>query len=338
VFIVKAQSPTDYSASLHQLNETMAVQFPPTNPPGHGKAHLSVNPSQFQTLSYAYPLKLISPDPHHTDNRVVQTLFLLSYGGGLVAGDSISLEIILDSASNLIILTQGSTKIFNTPDPHVVTNQTLNVRIHRGAALCYIPDPVQPFAKSAFAQKQRFHLSKNSSLCVCDWVTSGRPARGEIWSFWKYESRNEIWMDGQDGQDGQRLLIRDNMILDTSEHGEKLDHLGVYGTLILHGPVFASLCRFWLDEYTKMPRIGEKKWDDTVETLSTPRDEWRIKRLHHEAVNGVLWTAAQVRGCTVIKFGSRDVQGSRKWLHSMIQEDGTTETHFGERSTLCLRN
>jgi urease accessory protein len=327
----------------------MTALFPPTNPPGYGTVQLSAKPSQFRILSYAYPLKLISPTPIEvTTQRTVQTLFLLTYGGGLVAGDSVTLSIELDAATNLILLTQGSTKIFKTPDSTgPLTTQSVTAKLARNSALCYIPDPVQPFAKSAFAQKQRFELGSGASLCVCDWVTSGRPARDEIWAFWKYESGNEVWTMPDDGTLG-RLLLRDNMILDNDTdnrhiseplHGHKIDHLGVYGTLILRGPVFKGLGQFFIEEFRAMPRIGEKRWDDDDSTKVKPtaREEWRKQRLKHEAEESVLWTAAQVRNCTLIKFGSREVEGSRRWLRSMLVKEGTVEEHFGERSTLCLR-
>lgn len=325
----------------------MPVEFPPSNPPGYGIVELSSNPSQFRTLSYAYPLKLISPSPYRSDAAIIQTLFLLSYGGGLVAGDCIALDVTLDPHSNLILLTQGSTKIFKTPDPETVplTSQTLDVKLRRRSALCYIPDPVQPFSKSSFVQRQRFRVSKGASLCVCDWVTSGRPARGEIWGFWSYESRNEIWAVGEGRE--ERLLVRDNLVMDddaarTSRaepfHGSKVDNLGVYGTLILRGAVFKGLGEFFMAEFTAMPRIGEKTWDDDrSHAKPTQREEWRRQRLKQEGADGVLWTAALVRSCVVVKFGSREVEGSKKWLRSMISEEGSVESYFGERATLCLR-
>ena len=106
---------------------------------GHGAIHvanlahngtLSKAVAVLQTLEYQYPLKLVAPSPLTIATRSsstskeretaddhelsVFTVFMLSYGGGLVAGDAIDLTIRLDPGTRLNLLTQGSTKVFKT--------------------------------------------------------------------------------------------------------------------------------------------------------------------------------------------------------------------------------
>ena len=155
-----------------------------TSKPGHGCIVLSILPPhtpRLKTCSYQYPLKLVAPDPllvpshlsspssaasaevkKEEDNVLVHTVYLLSYGGGLVAGDSVHLSISLDPTTRLVLLTQGSTKIFISPSGDVVTRQVLTSQLGQGSALCYLPDPVQPFAHSAFEQTQIYHLEKHT--------------------------------------------------------------------------------------------------------------------------------------------------------------------------------
>lgn len=47
-------------------------------------------------------------------DKAIAALFIVGYGGGLVSGDSISLEIDVGSNSTLLLLTQGSTKVFKS--------------------------------------------------------------------------------------------------------------------------------------------------------------------------------------------------------------------------------
>jgi urease accessory protein len=284
-------------------------------------------------LAFSYPLKLISPSPVALPSGTVLTLFLLTYGGGLVAGDLICLDIKLDAATRLLLLTQGSTKIFKTPDPSVVSRQDMNVSIAAGAALCYIPDPIQPFKDSAFAQSQIYHLAGGASLCVCDWVCCGRPARGENWDFWTYASRNEVWT-----AKGEKLLLRDNVMIDASATSarEAFDNHGAFGTLILRGPAVERLGAFFLSEFELMPRIGEKKWDDEAKQPDAAETR-RAERLQRERDDGVLWTAVRTRGFVVVKFGSREVEGAKRWLRSLIRQDGSIEQAFGEGALLCLK-
>lgn len=341
----------------------MRNPFPPTaSSPGHGRVHLALLPpstSVLRTLTYQYPLKLISPAPvtvtsptNNDSSHQVHTLYILTYGGGIVAGDTLALRIDLDAATRLLILTQGSTKVFKSPAPSIVSRQDMNYYLQPSSALVYLPDPVQPFAQSAFEQTQRFHLhhlpgTSLAGICVLDWVCQGRKALGEDWDCWKYASKNEVLLSYDDDQKS-RLLLRDNVTLDASDQGisttlaQRMDGLGAFGTLILYGSIFESLCTFFMTEFKSIPRIGGRKWDTGNEDDDAIRDvdllEVRRKiRQKQEAVDGLLWTAAQVRGCVVVKFGAREVEGGKRWLRSMLETEGSIPAQFGERSLLCLR-
>jgi urease accessory protein len=321
-----------------------------TSKAGHGSIVLEVLPPDkpvLRTVSYQYPLKLVAPDPLPPPKiegkapRLVHTVFLLTYGGGIVAGDTIDLDIRFDSRTRLILLTQGSTKIFKTPDPLLVSRQHMTVHLSSDAALVYLPDPVQPFAQTAFAQSQIYHLkNEQGSLCACDWVTSGRSARGENWDIHEYKSRNEVWTSDDAGK--KRLLLRDNLILD--KHGQtgmalsaRMDGYSVFGTLIVRGPIFASLAQFFVDEFEALPRIGGRNWGDVVQPDLTPKEQRRHDRQQREKADGLIWSAANVRGFVLVKFASREVEGSRNWQRDMIREEGSVLDAFGERAVLCLK-
>lgn len=217
----------------------------------------------------------------------------------------------------------------------------MSVYLKADSALCYVPDPVQPFKDSAFEQSQKYYLdSQSASLCAVDWVSSGRSARGEVWDFWRYASRNEVWDVENEGK--RRLLLRDNLILDRRKGRhleERIDGLGIIGTLIIKGLVFEQLGSFFVNEFEVMPRIGIKKWDDDEETAPSTesRDGRRKIREKQEKADRLLWTAARIRGFVLVKFGAREVEGAKRWLRTMINEEGSVPLHFGDRSTLCLR-
>ncbi|ORY08582.1 urease accessory protein UreD [Clohesyomyces aquaticus] len=328
-----------------------------TTKPGHGSIVLGLLPPNtpvLSTVSYQYPLKLVAPDPlpppdHSEDNpstpSLVHTVFLLTYGGGIVAGDSINLDIRLQSKTRLVLLTQGSTKIFKTTDPTVVSKQYMTVGLAPDSALVYLPDPVQPFAQTAFSQSQIYTLeNEEGSLCACDWVTSGRSARGENWDIHEYKSRNEVWTvnTGVDGKSRRRLLLRDNLILDQSgqtsmQLSDRMDGYSVFGTLILRGPVFKSLSQHFLDEFEALPRIGGRNWGDTQLPELTPKEQRRAQRQQREKADVLIWSAANVRGFVLVKFASREVEGARNFLRDLIKEEGSILKSFGERAVLCLK-
>lgn len=324
-----------------------------TSKPGHGSIVVEILPPDtpvLKAVSYQYPLKLIAPEPlpppdyiSEADTaRLVHTVYLLTYGGGIVAGDSIDLDVQLDTKTRLLLLTQGSTKIFKTEDARIISHQRMNVHLKEGAALVYLPDPVQPFAHTAFSQSQLYHLDNGQgSLCVCDWVTSGRSARGENWDIFEYKSRNEVWST-ETATGKKRLLLRDNLILD--KHGRtdmhlstRMDGFSVFGTLIVRGSAFASLAKFFLEEFEALPRIGGRNWGDAVQPELSHKERWRKERLDRENQEGVIWSAANVRDFVLVKFASTEVEGSRTWLRDMIKEEGSVLHAFGERALLCLR-
>ncbi|KAI5368235.1 Putative urease accessory protein UreD [Septoria linicola] len=327
----------------------------PSSSPGHGIIHLSLLPPRtprLRTINYQYPLKLVSPAPIRTEDEAAQlihTVYLLTYGGGLVAGDAVDLHVILESFTRLTLLTQGSTKLFKSPSRDVMSRQAMTATLAPGSALCYLPDPVQPFEKSCFEQKQIYYITvpetndtPHASLCVLDWVSNGRPANGENWSFLGYQTCNEIYLCQSEAN--RRLLLRDNMILDDqSLHDslpQRMDGLAVYGTLILGGDLFGHLGKFLMREFKALPRIGARKWDsgsDDEEKMMDPVIIKRLKRQRLEIASKLLWSAASVRGCVVVKFGAPTVEAARRWLWTILSDEGSVVKHFGERALLCLR-
>jgi urease accessory protein len=76
---------------------------------GKGRAVLRsyADEAIFSELSYRYPLKMLSPQTHPTPSGVpLGIAYVLSYGGGLVSGDKIDLEVEVDSNVALMLLTQ----------------------------------------------------------------------------------------------------------------------------------------------------------------------------------------------------------------------------------------
>lgn len=315
-------------------------------------APLPAGGSCLQTMNFQYPLKLISPSPSSEQKSVL--VFLLSYGGGLVGGDTVHLKVQILPQSRLSLVTQGHTKVFKSPSPDTVTSQVMEFQIGKDGALCLLPDPVQPFEQSVYSQTQIFRTAAGSSLCLLDWVTQGRTARGEDWSFTRWVGKNEVWLQDtadsdSDTETSRRLLVRDTVILDGNggHSGEMplkntMHKMGILGTLILRGELMKPLGDFFMAEFAALPRLGSRDFRSTQDQqneeakLSEP-EQWRAQRLQNERADGLLWSAAQVRGCVVVKFGSPAVEAGRNWIGSMITREGSIETNFGEAALMCLQ-
>ncbi|KAI1438719.1 UreD-domain-containing protein [Xylaria sp. CBS 124048] len=322
-----------------------------TSSPGEGRIVVSSQSEHvcsIEHISYQYPLKLISPSPKLNQASVL--VFVLSYGGGLVSGDQVNLSIEVRSSAKLAMVTQGHTKVFQSIRPDVITRQSLRVDIQKDAALCLLPDPVQPFKNSVYEQIQIFNVAPSASLCMLDWVTHGRSARGENWSLTKWVGRNEVWASGPPTSSKPRLLIRDAIILDGQMRTtpirtlpESMCEHAVIGTLILRGPTMQKVGDFFVSEFEILPRLGLQDFR-TAETCEKeaaetplPIEKWRTTRIAQEKESNLLWSAASVRGCVIVKFGAATVEGGRRWIGSMLLQEGSIEREFGEQALMCVR-
>lgn len=262
------------------------------SPHGEGRQALS-------TLSFQYPLKLISP---RLPSQPCTSVFMMSYGGGLVGGDQIELTIDVQRGCKLSLLTQGSTKIFkqrNANDkPASPTSQSLRVKIDDGGLLALVPDPIQPFADSCYNQYQSFDLHPNSNLVLLDWVNSGRPARGENWSFTSFRSRNDIF---QTTETQSRLLLRDTLILNSNVARSMYPH-ECFATVIIHGPL--------LQDFSASV-VAKFKQEDRVRRSSVARTAVQKER--------ATWTAGIVRdGCCVIKAAGETGEIVKNLLNELL--------------------
>lgn len=297
--------------------------------PGRGEIEIEsiLNSSSIATLSSTYPLRLISP-PARTSSRAA-IVFILTYGGGLVARDHVDVHVRVRPRARLGLLSQGSTKIYKTPSKDICTEQLLTATIDEGAALLQLPDPVQPFKGSSYRQSQSFYVHpQHSNLVLLDWVSAGRTARGEGWNFFQWKGRNEVWSLPIKTSTGKmapkKLLMRDNIVLDgmspmEQSYRDEMDNLGVFGTLIIRGPVFQTLGQLFMKEFSSQPRI---RGSSLAPTSPSSR---------------LTWTAASMRGFVIVKFGAREVDEAKRWLREMLECDGTVEREFGQHSLMCLQ-
>ena len=138
------------------------------------------------------PLKILSPKAEAD----YSTAILSSYGGGLVAGDCARLCVRCGREAKLFLGTQAFTKVYKTADGKVA-RQELAGHIEAGACVVSLPDPVVPYADSAFVQEQVWHLSAGASLVLLDGGTAGRGERGEQFHYSSYTSNVSIYLENE---------------------------------------------------------------------------------------------------------------------------------------------
>lgn len=136
------------------------------------------------------PLRLLTPRNHGR----AAWIYTSTYGGGLVDGDRIHIDIDVDVGAAAFLATQASTKVYRSRGG---TISETAARIGAGALLVSVPDPVVCYAASNYRQVQRFDVDVEGSLVFVDWVTSGRHTTGERWAFASYESALIVSVGGK---------------------------------------------------------------------------------------------------------------------------------------------
>jgi len=161
-------------------------------------------------------------------------IYTSNFGGGLVAGDEIHLKIRAHESTTTFLTTQASTKVYRS-QTQLPCRQSLETWVGRGARFVLVPDPITCFAESIYEQAQRFDLESGAELAFVDWFTSGRSARGECWAFSRYQSRNEVYLDG-------KCILADALVLDPADGPLDCNaRMGSYkcaGTIVMVGGQF----------------------------------------------------------------------------------------------------
>ncbi|KAH8553320.1 urease accessory protein UreD [Umbelopsis sp. PMI_123] len=251
--------------------------------------------TKFTRCHAQYPLKFI-PTSTHTDN--LAAAYILSYGGGMLSGDEVDMTIELNKDASLLLMTQGSTKIYKDREQSAVSgtpisrlpgregpvidgaSQTIDAFVSPTSKLLLLPDPVTSFKHSIYNSYQRIHLTSDSTntsqLVLLDWFTSGRIARGEKWHFKKYASKIDVRLDG-------RLLIRDNLVLEDenkewmprSSFASRLHPHTCFATLIMIAPGQNELSRVVQDCVVAFDRLS-------ISQVKLPKHLiWSLSRLRH---------------------------------------------------------
>ena len=252
--------------------------------------------------SYSYPLKIITPrtDPAYQ----CLCVFLLNYGGGMVSGDVVQVDAVVESGGcKVAFITQGSTKLFKHQQHQqsIKSAQTLNVSVATGcgdSVIALLPDPIQPFPQSQFKQSQTIRMHASDSLVLLDWFTSGRVAHDHApWQLTSYQSTTQVYVDG-------KLRLRDAISLDDERTmARRLSKYHCYATLLVTGPRFEELQRAINEQFASGERIHKVG----------------KKRGCHQSM---VWAASNIRDMTVCKIAGENAEIVREFLSDL------TSTHL----------
>src|SRR5690349_16152460 len=107
---------------------------------GCGRLRVSLAPlvSVVTEAFASSPLRLLLPKNHGR----AASVFASSFGGGMVDGDSVSIDLDVDAGVAAFLATQASTKVYRSARG---AREGLRARVVEGVLLVVMPDPVVCF-------------------------------------------------------------------------------------------------------------------------------------------------------------------------------------------------
>ncbi|KAJ2048260.1 hypothetical protein H4S04_003944 [Coemansia sp. S16] len=258
--------------------------------PGTGNIDCQIVAGQLQqSVSSAYPLKIIAPHagPELADFHPAVS-YLMSYGGGIVHADRIHVNVRVGSKCALVLLTQGSTKVFR-PQLRAAseqTYQTIIIDVEPDALLFLLPDPVTCFKDAMYNQRQSVTLhGPTASVVLLDWMTSGRMSRGERWAFAKYFSVNVIKTTSE------KIIVRDALLLQDN-FAKRMEPIDAFALILILGPAVADVAQTFREEH-KAQRIKPFRPNATHDHASEEQGIlWSVSEIEEHGVCGVAVRAA----------------------------------------------
>ncbi len=152
-----------------------------------------------EDLSFTAPYKIMTP--FEQENGGIQIMPLCA-SAGIMAGDSQEFSYHVKEGADLEILSQSFEKIHKMDEGSA--SRTIEVQVDKNAALYYYPQPVIPFAQSAFDSKMTIHLEdETSKLFLLEIISCGRNAHEERFQYRRFSSKVLLYR-------GEKLIYRDN--------------------------------------------------------------------------------------------------------------------------------
>jgi urease accessory protein len=145
------------------------------------------------------PLRLLETG-QHDDGVEVQ---LASYGGGVLQGDQVGLQIRCGDDTGLRLKSQGNTHVYRNESGRKAV-QLIQADCGERSRIRVLPEPLVPHRGAIFRQEQHWNLASSTDFILADWMQSGRSESREQFAFEKIQSRLLIRIDG-------RLILEENL-------------------------------------------------------------------------------------------------------------------------------
>ncbi len=138
------------------------------------------------------PLKMLNPDSHGSVCHLIST----NYGGGLVEGDKIELDIVAGNNTRSLLTTQANTRVYKSVN-NIACKYIQETHLAENAFFVQLNDPLVLQEGSIFNQSHMYRLKEGAVLLLADWVEVGRILNQEKFRFKNFHSECSVYVKNQ---------------------------------------------------------------------------------------------------------------------------------------------
>lgn len=173
------------------------------------------------TLSIDYVLqagKTLARHQHNGPLRVLQSLYpegpsvchtvLVHPPGGLVGGDTLDIDVVLQTGAQAVVTTPGASRFYRSDGPEAF--QRTEIRLAADARLQWLPQEALAFSGCQAENRTRLHLAPGAEALGWDVCALGLPLAGQPFARGRFTQHLEfadVWLEhGRIAADDARLL------------------------------------------------------------------------------------------------------------------------------------
>lgn len=231
-----------------------------------------------EDVYFTAPYKIMKP--FEMEDGGIQIMPLCA-SAGIMKGDCQKFDYYVCSGAKLEVLSQSFEKIHKMDGGSA--SREIKIQVEPNAVLSYYPQPVIPFAESAFDSDMEIRLADaTSKLFLLDVISCGRAAAGERFAYRRFSSKVRIYR-------GDQLIYRDNARYEPAKM--PMEGIGMYEGYSHMANIFLSAA---VDEFGSV---------DMAKTLDIQEQIWAVLEAEAECEGGVTRLASG--DLTVRVFGNR---------------------------------
>lgn len=150
--------------------------------------------------------RTVAHDRHHGPLRVLQALYpegdavchhvLVHPPGGIAGGDTLGIELQVESGAHALVTTPSATRFYRTRGESA--RQSLDARVAEGGRLEWLPLETLVYPGAVAANRQRFDVAPGARMIGWDVLALGLPASGQAFDRGLFEQHLELpglWLE-----------------------------------------------------------------------------------------------------------------------------------------------